>query len=86
MSNTWLDRYNNSTTWHEKCLIMALYHLSKRTEFASNWTITNTAEYFNVSRGLVSENIKLSNAIDGDITITKCKTRQSALDRVKGII
>lgn len=80
---SYLERYNESETWHEKCLIMSLYHSSMRISFASNWTITDTAEYFSVSRGLVSENIKLSNAIDEDIGITKCLTRQAALDLIR---
>lgn len=84
MSVTWLDRYNSSETWHEKCLIMALYHLTMRNNMKSSWTITNTAEYFNCSRGLVSENLKIAKAIDEDIIdLNKCLTRQSALDRIK---
>lgn len=83
MNNSYLERYNNSTEWHEKCLIMSLYHLTMRSNMHNCWTITDTAEYFNCSRGLVSENIKLSNAIDEDITITKCLTRQAALNRIR---
>lgn len=83
MNESWLDRYNAAPDWHTKCLLMALYHQTKRVQLVSYWTITDTAEYFGVSRGLVSENIKLSNAIDEDISITKCKTRQAALDLIR---
>lgn len=62
---------------------MTLYHQTMRMNFANNWKLSDTAEYFNVSIGLVSENIKLSNAIDEDIRLTKCKTRQQALNLIK---
>lgn len=83
MNESWLDKYNASKTWHEKCVLMALYHLTMRNQMHNCWTITDTAEYFSVSRGLVSENIKLANNIDSDSSLTKCKTRQNALDRIK---
>ncbi len=83
MNNSFLDRYNNSTTWHEKCTIMALYHLTMRNNMHNCWTMKDTAEYFSVSLGLVSENIKLSNAIDEDNSLTKLLTRQKALDKIK---
>lgn len=80
---SWLDKYNEANEWHQKCLLMALYHMAMRNNMCNTWTMRDTAEYFSVSIGLVSENIKLSNAIDEDIRLTKCKTRQAALNLIK---
>jgi hypothetical protein len=80
---SWLDKYNEANEWHDKCLIMTLYHQTMRLQMANCWSMKDTAEYFGVSIGLVSENIKLSNAIDEDVRLTKCKTRQQALNMIK---
>ena len=61
---------------------MGLFHT-----IASNsddgWTLTMTAKEFNVSIGLVSENLKLARAIDNNPKIMKIETRELALMRIK---
>lgn len=78
---TFLEKYNSESTWHGKVLVMEIFHLAMRIRF-SNWTITNTATEFGVSIGLVSENLRLANAIHTDDTILKCESRQQALRKV----
>ncbi len=60
---------------------MGLYHLVQGSKY-DKWTISDTADYFHTSTGLVSENIRLHKAIDSDISITTL-TRQEALRLIK---
>jgi len=60
---------------------MGLFHLAMSHKEKS-WTIAKTAQYFDVSVGLVSENIRLANAIHLNERILKCQSRQEALKRI----
>ena len=82
MPITFIERYNNSQNWHEKAIIIEIFHLSRQHN-GSRWTITHTANYFGVSIGLVSENLKLADAIHKDERILKCQSRQEALRKIK---
>jgi len=77
---TFLEKYKSEDTWQGKAMIMEIYHLtmSNRTK----WTISQTAEHFQCSIGLVSENLKLAHAIHINENILKCKSRQEALKRL----
>lgn len=75
------DRYNQCKTWHEKVLVMGLYHLAQQNR-CNGWTVKDTALYFDVSNGLVSENLKLHKSIDNDIRLTKY-TREYALRLIR---
>lgn len=82
---TFLERYTNETTWHGKSAIMEIYHLAmccRMKTIVINWTITDTAKYFGVSVGLVSENLRLAQAIHDTPKIIQCESRQSALRRL----
>lgn len=79
---TFLERYNSETTWHGKAIVMEIYHLAMRSR-SKNWTITNTASDFGVSIGLVSENLRLAQAIHNDERILRCESRQEALRNLK---
>lgn len=80
---TFLERYNSETTWHGKCLVMEIYHLAMTTR-SKNWTITKTAEHFQCSIGLVSENLKLAHALHTNHDLISSLTRQDALKRLNG--
>lgn len=80
---TFLERYNSETTWHGKVMIMEIYHLAMSSR-SKNWTITKTAEHFQVSIGLVSENLRLANALHVDHNLFSLLTRQDALKRLNG--
>ena len=78
---TFLDKYRHSTTWHDRATIMELYHLAQ-CQRQKKWTLTKTAEYFQVSVGLVSENLRLATAIHVDPVIVQIPHRQDALKRL----
>lgn len=80
---TFLERYNQETTWQGKATVMGLYHLAMKQRHKS-WTITLTAEYFGVSIGLVSENIQLADAMHKWEIIGKQRTRNEALRCLAG--
>lgn len=46
----------------------------------SSWKLGDTAKYFSVSIGLVSENIKLAKQLDNRPELLKASNRQEALD------
>lgn len=62
---------------------MEIYHLAMTTR-SKNWTITKTAEHFQCSIGLVSENLKLANALHTNHELLSPLTRQDALKRLNG--
>jgi hypothetical protein len=78
---TFLERYEVEKTWHGRATVMGLYHLAQGLRFGK-WTVTQTAQYFNCSIGLVSENIKLAKAISEGDKLIKCESRQEALKRL----
>lgn len=78
---TFLERYNQETTWYGKVIVMEIYHLARASR-DKYWTITRTAEDFGCSIGLVSENLKLASAIHATPEILKCDTRQDALKKL----
>jgi hypothetical protein len=80
---TFKERYQKEDTWHGRAMIMEIYHLAMTTR-ERRWTITKTAEHFNVSIGLVSENLRLAHAMHTDDKIIKCESRQEALKKLVG--
>lgn len=80
---TFLERYNQETTWHGKVMIMEIYHLAMSSRF-KDWTISKTAKSFGVSIGLVSENLRLAHAIHVNEKFMKCESRQAALKLLNG--
>ena len=83
MGVSFLDRYNSETTWFGKVIVIEIYHLAMTTR-SKNWTITKTAEYFQCSIGLVSENLRLAELLHTDPTLSTLPTRQDALKRLNG--
>jgi hypothetical protein len=78
---TFLDKYRQETTWHGRALVMEIYHLAM-SQRETRWTVTKTAQYFQVSVGLASENLRLAHAIHEDAAIVQLKHRQDALKRL----
>lgn len=62
-------------------MIMEIYHLAMTVRIPS-WTISKTASWFNCSIGLVSENLRLANAIHTNPAILSSESRQDALKRL----
>ena len=78
---TFRDRYRQESTWQGKVMVIEIYHLAM-TQRIKGWTITRTAEHFECSIGLVSENLHLAQAIHTDDKILKCESRQEALKKL----
>ena len=78
---TFKERYDTEQTWHGKAIIMEILHLAGRLNYP-DWTLAKTAHVFEVSIALVSENLKLADAIHRNERLTRCKTRQEALQKV----
>lgn len=57
---------------------MEIYHFAMRHR-EKEWKLIQTADYFDVSIGLVSENLQLALAIHTNEAILKCETRKAAL-------
>ena len=79
---TFIEKYQSVDTWHEKALIMSLFHLTASCS-EEGWTVTKTAHSFECSIGLVSENLKLAREIDKNPKLIQCKSRMEALERIK---
>lgn len=74
------DKYKEEQTWHGKVIVMEIYHLAMLAR-TGKWTIADTASRLEVSIGLVSENLRLAEAIHKDARYLKCESRQAALKR-----
>ena len=80
---TFKERYEQETTWHGRVIVMELFHLAMR-QREKGWTVTKTAEAFDCSIGLVSENLRLAHAIHGNEKLLNCESRQDALRKLNG--
>lgn len=80
---TFIERYDKEDTWYGKAIIMGIYHAAM-TVTDKLWSLKDTAEYFECSIGLVSENIRLAKAIDNPKrNLMKCKSRAEALTKLE---
>lgn len=80
---TFLERYQAERRWHGKVMIMEIYHLAM-SHRCKDWTMAQTAEHFDVSIGLVSENLRLAHAIHKNDKLLKCESRTEALRKLNG--
>lgn len=79
---TFLEKYRQEQSWLDKVIVMELYHLAATSTY-KDWTLEKTAIYFEVSIGLVSENLRLAEASHVNPTLVEVQTRQEALERVR---
>lgn len=79
---TFTERYQQEDTWYGKVLVMGIYH-TVMCQKNKAWTLHDTAEEFNVSIGLVSENLKLARALDMKTELINCKSRVEALRKLE---
>jgi|GEM_PF-4062080 len=78
---TFLERYEQETSWQGKAIVMELFHLAM-TVRDKQWTMNQTAQSFSVSIGLVSENLRLAGAIHTYPSFITITTRQEALKKL----
>lgn len=76
---TFTEAFHSARTWQRKVVLVSLFH-NARLMKNKHWTLTNSAKYFNVSIGLISENLKLSELFE---EVKHCKSRNEALKRLK---
>ena len=74
----YLTEYKDTKSWVRKAILMNLLHTTRKLK--GHWSVSLTAQFFDVSIGLVSENLKLAKAFDGRPELMKCESRQKALD------
>lgn len=79
---TFQERYEQEKTWQGRVMIMEIYHFAM-CQRVKEWTISNTANQFGCSIGLVSENIRIATAIHMNENLLKCETREDALKKVR---
>ena len=77
---TFKEKYNQTLHWLPKITTINLYH-QMMIAHKNHWTIRGTAEYFGVSIGLVSENLRLAERID---EVKGCNSRKEALLKING--
>jgi len=82
MGQTFKEKYEACKTWHDKVLVMEIFHLAMRAR-DSNWTVFKTANEFGCSVGLVSENLKIAQALHKHPQILQSPNRADALNRLK---
>lgn len=78
---TFKDRYDSESTWHGKAMVMEIYHMAMSMKHR-DWTLAKTSEHFECSIGLVSENLRLAQAIHINTKLMEVQTRQDALKRL----
>jgi hypothetical protein len=76
---TFKESYNKAKTWQHRAIIVSLYH-NKQLIINKKWRIADSAKYFQVSTGMVSESIKLSERFD---EIGEIESRNEALKRIR---
>lgn len=64
MPSSYLIEYSTSKNWKRKVKILCAFHDNKVAEYGDNWTIRMTSEYFGISIGQASENLKLARSLD----------------------
>lgn len=82
---TFREEYDKERRWREKTLIMQTFHLMMTVKHG-NWRIVDTATYFKVSKGLVSENLNLARWVKLYAEVNECKSRDEAIKILKSLI
>jgi hypothetical protein len=74
------EHYDKAKTWQRKATIISFYHNGMVLKKRGKWKLRQTADYFNVSIGKVSEDINLCL----NLGIIKHHTfRQNALEQLR---
>lgn len=74
-----LHLYVQAKSWQRKCILIAMYHNFHCMKNKLH-KLSDTAEYFHVSIGLVSENVRLFKRWND---VKDCATRKDALELIK---
>lgn len=77
---TFRERYNQEKVWHQKIILIELFHITMKAR--QPWGFRQTAKYFDISLGLVSENMRLAAAIHKDESLMNCPDRKTAAEKI----
>jgi hypothetical protein len=76
---TYRESYILAKDWKRRVALIATFHGARLTR-NPNWKLTDSAKYFGLSLGLISESLNLSKHWD---KIENCQSRSEALRRIK---
>lgn len=76
---TYRESYINAKTWQKRVALIATFH-GARLMRNPDWKLTDSAKYFGLSLGLISESLNLSKHWD---QIESCQSRSEALRKIK---
>ena len=76
---TYRESYIIEKDWKRRIALIAMFH-GARLIRNQNWKLTDSAKYFGLSLGLISESLHLSKHWD---QIESCKSRSEALRKIK---
>jgi hypothetical protein len=76
---TYRESYVHEKDWKRRVALIATFH-GARLAKDKNWKLTDSAKYFGLSIGLISESLNLSKHWD---LIESCNSRSEALRRIK---
>lgn len=82
MNPTFVERYYQAKTWHERALIMRVYHDLMVSQYKAkqlSWTIRMTAKILDRSSGYVSEDLRLADLVKRYPDILQAASREAAL-------
>lgn len=71
---TYKEAYKSTKQWQRKASLISTFHY--KMQLKGRWKIRDTAHYFDVSIGKVSEDIKIVLNME---RVKECDTRQKAL-------
>lgn len=78
---TYKEKFHSSHNWKEKIFLVSQFH-SRRCIHTKGWKVKQTARYFGVSVGLVSENLNLARVFD---SLGECGSRAQAIKKFKSL-
>ena len=76
---TYRESYKLEKDWKRRVALIATFHGARCLQ-SKTWKLTDSAKYFGISIGLISESLNLSKHWD---QIESCKSRSEALRKVK---
>lgn len=78
---TFKSIFDGTDNWWARVILVRNFHFNRNFD-NKDWGLRQTANYFDVSTGWISETLKLSRNRE---LVIDCKTRKEALIKIKGI-
>jgi hypothetical protein len=78
---TLIEKYHEAKTWHERALILEIFHVLQCAQH--DWNIRLTARKLDRSSGYVSEDLRLAKCIRTHPQVLQACDRKTALKMMK---